>query len=374
MSQTTKMTVVDPYDANHPDNRLSHQTPNPMALARKSEVGQLVLADDSPFMQMAAAAGLNPAAMALELASVVARKPAILKCTRESMIAFMLDAAKLRLPIGRGVYPVPIKGRLEAWVGYKGAKELALRSGSIRDCWATVVFEGDVFEEAQAPIPVVTRHVFGPNKGNMEKAIKVYATLLYPGGRTRMVIFEREKIEWYRNKNRSWRDADSPWQTAPEEMWKAKAILHAVGDLPHNSPELAHLAAMIESEEQPQPARLPGGAEGQPTTDLPGPNTDEGPEELAMFADAPSEDDDQPADMSLGVALAVPVKTRDGRTRTMGEHRNSGLERLLEWSRGKLETDPESVPMLRIANAAARVLRARAAGECQEPPRAAEVA
>lgn len=252
--ESTAVAVVDdPYTP--AGSRLADMTPNPLALARQTKVGQMLLTDDSPFFALATAAGMNPAAMVLELASVVAKKPDLMQAPKAAIIGFMMDAAKLRLTIGRGIYPVLIKGSLEGWVGYMGAKELAMRSGSIRDCWATIVYEGDDFAFSEVPIPQVTRLVRGPNNGNMAKAEQAFATLLYPGGRTRDVLFSREKIESYRARNASHSKADSPWQKSPEEMWKAKAILHAVKDLPRSSPELAHLASMLEREEaDPVPA------------------------------------------------------------------------------------------------------------------------
>lgn len=268
MTATTTDLAVhsgDPYDASDRANHLAPHSANPLALARQTKVGQMLLADDSPFFALASAAGVNAAAMVLDLASVVAKKPEIMTATKASIIGFMLDAAKLRLTIGRGIYPVVIpfnKGkpneeiRLDGWVGYKGGKELAMRSGSIRDCWGTIRFEGDDFEMTEAPIPNVTRHVFGPNRGNMEKAVGVYATLLYPGGRTRAKYFSREKIESYRKRNPTSEWKNSPWVTSPEEMWLAKAILHTVNDLPQSSPEIAHLATMLERESQGDGAPL----------------------------------------------------------------------------------------------------------------------
>lgn len=235
---------------------------NALKLARETKVGQVLLTDNSPFFSLATAAGLNPVAMVLELASVVAKKPELADAPRAALIGFMMDAAKLRLTIGRGIYPVLIKGSLEGWVGYMGAKELAMRSGSIRDCWATIVYEGDDFTFAEVPIPQVTRLVRGPNHGNMAKAEQAFATLLYPGGRTRDVLYSRDKIESYMRRNASHAKSDSPWQKSPEEMWKAKAILHAVKDLPRSSPELAHLASMMEREEAR--AELPAGDPEQP--------------------------------------------------------------------------------------------------------------
>ena len=249
-SNETALAVADPYDASDRRNHLAPHGTNELALARRTNVGQMLLTEDSPFFALASAAGLNPAAMVLELAAVVAKNPAIMQCPKVAIIGFMMDAAKLRLTIGRGIYPVAIKGGLEGWVGYMGAKELAMRSGSIRDVWATIVYEGDDFGFSEAPIPNVTHHNRGPNVGKMAHAVEAYATLLYPGGRTRAVRFSREKIESYMKRNPSHAKSDSPWQKSPEEMWKAKAILHSVNDLPRSSPELAHLAAMLEREEQ----------------------------------------------------------------------------------------------------------------------------
>lgn len=237
--------VLDPYE-DAPENRIANTTPNPLAAARRTKVGALLLAENSPFLALARAANVPAEEMVLQLASVVGKNPDILECSKESIVAFMFDAAKLRLSIGRGIYAVPVKGRLEGWVGYKGAKELAMRSGAIRDVWATVVYEGDDFVFEKAPIPRVTRHDDGPNTGDMGKAVAVYATLLYPGGTTRAKLFTREKIESYQKMNRSAGGASSPWNTRPEEMWMAKAILHTVNDLPHSSAELAHLASMME--------------------------------------------------------------------------------------------------------------------------------
>lgn len=350
----TAVAVVDPYDHTKRENQLSNQRPNAVALAQRSPVGRIVLAEGSQFMQLAAAAGLNAPMMALELASVVARKPAILECKEASIIAFMLDAAKLRLTIGRGIYPVPIKGKLEGWVGYKGAKELACRGGAIRDAWATVVFEGDTFKMVEAPIPTVTEHVYGPNKGKMAKAIAVYCTLLYPGGRTRSKVFDREKIEWYRNKNRSWKDADSPWQTATEEMWLAKAILHTVGDLPHSSPELAHLRDLLEREEREPAPALPSPAEPA--------NTDEGAEDLDTAPAA-----EPTPEQRLAAAHGHGVRFKSGQVRFLSELRNAQIERLRTQARERLDEDPENEDMQRLAGYATLVLEARADGRSVEP-------
>lgn len=354
MTRSTAVAVVDPYDSAAPENKLAVHTGNPMALARKTPIGKIVLAENSVFMQLATAAGMNPAAMTLELASVCARKPAILECSEPTIIAFMLDAAKLRLSIGRGIYPVPIKGKLEGWVGYKGAKELACRGGAIRDAWATVVYDGDDYVFEQAPMPRVTKHVYGPNKGNMDKAIAVYCTLLYPGSTTRMKWFDRAKIEWYRNKNSSWKAADSPWQVSREEMWMAKAILHTVGDLPHSSPEISHLRELLAREEQEPEPQLPPPAEPA--------NTDEGAEDLDITPAA-----EPTPEQRLAAAHGHGVRFKSGQVRFLSELRNAQIERLRTQARERLDEDPENEDMLRLATCATLVLEARADGRSVEP-------
>jgi recombinational DNA repair protein RecT len=367
MSKSTAVQLVDPYDHTHPDNKLSVQTQNPLALARRSPIGQIVLAEDSAFMQLATAAGINAPAMALDLASVAARKPEIMRCTPPSIVAFMLDAAKLKLTIGRGIYPVPIpknKGkvdeelRLEGWVGYMGAKELACRGGIIRDAWATVVFEGDDYEFVNAPVPMVKRHEWGPNKGNMAKAIKVYCTLLYPGHVTRSKEFDREKIESYKKRNKSSGNWDSPWKTAEEEMWQAKAILHTVRDLPHSSPEIGHLRTMLDQQDQEALWQ------GAPVAQLPAPTAthpDEGPEDM------PADEPELTPEQQLRAAHSVFVTFRDGRSRMLSEIRNAQLEKLLTHFREKLDQQPDRDEWVTTASAIAYVLEARKDGRSTEP-------
>lgn len=150
----------------------------------------------------------------------------------------------------------------------------------------------------------------------------------------------------------------------------AKAILHTVGDLPHNSPELLHLGQLLEREEAPQPARLPGGADGAPVTADPGPNTDEGPEDLEAREAADGPADEEPTRPALAQALAFTVRGKNKQPTALADLRNSGLEAWLDWARGKLDADPESPRLQEIANACAVVLEARRAGVVTEPPKA----
>lgn len=376
MSATSKaVAVVNPYDAKAPENQLANVRPDAKAIALRSELGKLLLNNESEFAVMARAAGVEPEGPVLQLIAAARKKPEILKCTEPSIMTFMFDVITLGLVVGRGVFPVPVnhgqgrdrEKRLEAWVGYVGAKELACRGGAIRDCWADVVFEGDDYVFTSAPVPMVTKHVKGPNYGNMKKALKAYATLLYPGHLTRSKEFTRDQIEAFRKKNRGdTTAASSPWVTNTQDMWQAKAILHTTKDLPRKSEAFAHAMAILDrqaSDALPSEGRvaLPAGGEVSAAAD---PEPEEAVEMEEVL---------EPQEMALGVAITIPVTLKGGKVRMMGELRNSGVEAVLAWAREKLESDPESVPLTRIAEAAARVLKARHAGEHPEPPKPAEI-
>ena len=371
------MSAADPnaaFDAEDPysveGSRLAVHTPQPAALALRSELGRLLLDSRSEFAALAKASGLEPERLVLELVAVARKKPEILKCTHDSIMTFMFDAAKTGLVIGRGCFPVPVNDnstrpptkRLECWIGYKGMKELVIYGGTVRDVFAQVRFDGDPWTETLGLHPTI-EHRPGPHFGDMAKALGVYAVAIFRGGLARHKYLSRAKIEDYRRMNRGdTTKATSPWVTHTEEMWKAKAILRLASDLPQN-PRLAHALHVLDRdvggmvEEAFVDAQSPAASAAVPSP-LPA---------IASPADPPA--DVQQLAMSLAEALTVTVKIKGGGFRTMAEHRNSGLLALQAWAREGLEKDPEHVGLLRFATAAGVVLEARGRDECKEPPR-----
>lgn len=359
---------ADPYDHTDERNHLAVHRPNERALAENSKLGAMLLGKQSEFAAVAKAAGLPAERLVLELVAVARKNPAILECTEDSIMTFMFDAAKLGLTIGRGVFPVPVNNRranggrgekrLEAWVGYKGSKELAMTTGAIRDCWAEIHFEGDVFEFERAPVPVVRRHVSGPHFNDMSKALGVYATILFPGNITRSKYLTRDDVDKLRKKSRSdTTSAASPWVTNPREMWQAKAMLQITKDLPQNA-RLAHLQSVQARFDEAAPLDAPA-----PMAQLPAgePVTEGQFEPVEETAAAPT--------MSLGEASAIGITTKGGHARMLGEMRNSGVEAVLTWARAGLEQDPDAQRLQRIAVGCTTVLEARAAGLAKEPPK-----
>lgn len=381
--RTVEGGIVDPYDAAHPDNKMSVQTRQPAALALKDPIGQLILGNQSEFLAIARAANLPAESMALELISVARKKPAIRDCEPESILTFMFDAAKLGLMIGNELDPVPVnhgKGRdrvkrLEAWPNYRGYRTLAIGSGVIRDAYAQVVFEGDDYEFSLTPVPHVERHKPGPNFGNMKHAVAVYATGVYPGGVTRSVELKRAKVMELKARNRGDTTAfDSPWVQHEEAMWQAKAMKVLCKSIPQNKRlrELQEIEARYEvlGAAPAAPALPPAqavhpaeGDEGGDTPVLPG------QEEPQPEAPKPEPTPEQ----KLRAAHSVAIKFRSGHVRMLSEIRSGQLEKLLQAFRDRLQEDPDNDELVHQASAISYVLDARKEGRSPEPAAQPEV-
>ncbi|MBA3854651.1 MAG: hypothetical protein C0503_09555 [Gemmatimonas sp.] len=355
------------------------QTRQPVALALKDPIGQLILGNQSEFLAIARAANLPAESMALELISVARKKPSIRKCEPDSILTFMFDAAKLGLMIGVELDPVPVghgKGnnrvtRLEAWPNYKGYRTLAIGSGVIRDAFSQVVFEGDNYEFSLTPVPHVAKHIPGPNFGKMKHAIEVYATGVYPGGRTRSIRLTRDQVMALRARNRGDTTAnDSPWVQHEEAMWQAKAMKVLAKSIPQNK----RLRALQEVEARyevvsetpalpPAEATHPAeGDEGGDTPVLPG---QEEPQ--------PETKPEPTPEQKLRAAHSVAIKFRSGHVRMLSEIRNGQLEKLLQAYRDRLQEDSDNDELVHQASAIAYVLDARKDGRSPEPAAQPEV-
>jgi phage RecT family recombinase len=102
---------------------------------------------------------LNPERMLKVIFSATLRNPALLECTKESILQSVMMCAQLGLePILGRAYLIPYNNRKNIdgqWVsvkecqmqpGYQGLIDLAKRSGEIADVYAEIVFEKDVHD------------------------------------------------------------------------------------------------------------------------------------------------------------------------------------------------------------------------------------
>ena len=75
------------------------------------------------------------------------KNPKLLQCTRDSMLACLLDCAALGIePDGRRAHLIPYKDKCTLIIDYKGIAELVRRSGEVSDLHADIICENDTFD------------------------------------------------------------------------------------------------------------------------------------------------------------------------------------------------------------------------------------
>ena len=218
-----------------------------VVLATDAQLRDFLMERRGEFAAIAKSSGVEAERLVLELVGVARRKPEILDCTPDSIMTFMFDVSKTGLVIGKGCYAVPVKdhgvAKLECWIGAFGMRELAIYGKAVRDVFAEVVYEGDIFEEILGLYPDI-KHRRGPNAGDPKKLTHAYGVAVFSQTIRRHVLLTRAQIEALRKKNRAdTTSPKSPWVTHPEAMWKAKATLAIAKTLPQN-PRMAAALAM----------------------------------------------------------------------------------------------------------------------------------
>lgn len=163
----------------------------------------------------------------------ISRSPRLMQCSQESLMSALLTSAQLRL-IPDGVlghaYLVPYGDKVVFIVGYKGLRELVLRTDKFKDLRARVVYENDLFSFTYGMAEKL-EHV--PAQGERGEMKAVYAVAEHTGGGANIEVMFKDEIESHRDQySKSWKKADSAWQTAEERMWEKTAIRRLAGRLP----------------------------------------------------------------------------------------------------------------------------------------------
>ena len=167
--------------------------------------------------------------------SLIAKNPKIAECSAQSVIGAVMQASILGFKPVEALgecYFVPYGGSVQFQIGYKGFIKLAQQSGQIKNIFAEVVREGDVFEYELGLYP---RLVHKPNLDS-EGAFKfVYAVAHLQNGGYNFVVLTKNQIEKLRLRNPMTRNNPKPsgaWATDYEAMSKAKAIKQLIKYLP----------------------------------------------------------------------------------------------------------------------------------------------
>lgn len=181
------------------------------------------------------------------LLTAVRNEPKLMKCEPASVIAAAVKAAQLGLEPndGRGLCCIiPYGNQAQYQTMYKGAIELARRSGLVGRVVARVVHEGDTFEQWDDEDGVHFK--YRKAVGDAGPAVLWFAAAWEPSGGPLMdiAVLDREKVEYHR-----------AFSKMPNgQMWSksydAAALKSAVWELLRLLPQSVNLASALEADER----------------------------------------------------------------------------------------------------------------------------
>jgi len=179
------------------------------------------------------------------------QNPALLNCTRESLMQATLQSASLGLmPDGvmGQAYLIPYGEKAQFQIGYQGLIELAYRTDRISGIIADVVHEKDKFEfwrEVAADHFMHKPYEGDDDPGAMTHA---FAIIRRKDGTASVTVLPKSKIE-REHRAHSKAKNSGPWVQHPEAMSKKTAILVAL-KYEQKSSELARAIAVEERVDQ----------------------------------------------------------------------------------------------------------------------------
>lgn len=157
--------------------------------------------------------------------TMVRRAPDLLNCDPVSVLGGMIQAAELGLELS-GVlghcWLIPRdnhrSGRKEATfqMGYRGYRELVMRSGKVLSLQPRIVCAGDEYEVSYGTRPYIEHR---PGKVQGEPVAFYCAAFMAGGGLPDFVDMSRDRVQAWRMQFAPPRKTDrSPWATHPEAM------------------------------------------------------------------------------------------------------------------------------------------------------------
>ena len=184
----------------------------------------IVLADKLDSVSDALPKDFNKARFVQNALALVNENPNIAKYGQQKIMAGLLKGAYLGLDFySKECYLVPYGNDLNYQTDYRGAKKLAKKYSirPIKDIYAKLVHEGDLFEEKI--IGGEQSFDFKPKPFNDGKIIGAFAVVLYTDGG---MAYDTMSLADLENTRRSSKASNSPaWKNFTGEMYK-KTVLH----------------------------------------------------------------------------------------------------------------------------------------------------
>lgn len=184
----------------------------------------IVLADKLDSVSDALPKDFNKARFVQNALALVNENPNIAKYGQQKIMAGLLKGAYLGLDFySKECYLVPYGNDLNYQTDYRGAKKLAKKYSirPIKDIYAKLVHEGDLFEEKI--IGGEQSFDFKPKPFNDGKIIGAFAVVLYTDGG---MAYDTMSLADLENTRKASKASNSPaWKNFTGEMYK-KTVLH----------------------------------------------------------------------------------------------------------------------------------------------------
>ena len=184
----------------------------------------IVLADKLDSVSDALPKDFNKARFVQNALALVNENPIIAKYGQQKIMAGLLKGAYLGLDFySKECYLVPYGNDLNYQTDYRGAKKLAKKYSirPIKDIYAKLVHEGDLFEEKI--IGGEQSFDFKPKPFNDGKIIGAFAVVLYTDGG---MAYDTMSLADLENTRKASKASNSPaWKNFTGEMYK-KTVLH----------------------------------------------------------------------------------------------------------------------------------------------------
>lgn len=149
----------------------------------------------------------------------VANNQALQECEPLSVLTSAMRAASLRLscdPATGQAWLVPFKGKATLVVGYKGLKDLALRTNKYRYLNVATIYDGQTVEEDQLR---GIHKLIGFKSGPKARPIGYLLYMEFMSGYQKSFYMTVEEIhEHARKYSKSYGNETSPWKTATQQM------------------------------------------------------------------------------------------------------------------------------------------------------------
>jgi recombination protein RecT len=149
--------------------------------------------------------------------TTITKSPRLMDCDSMTVVRACIEASQLGLMID-GVlghaYIVPYGKQAQLQVGYRGLTFMAMRTGEIKEIYADVVREGDMFEYEYG-LDKYLRHKPCDGEGDISHA---YAYAQFVNGGSVFTVMNRKQIDGIRKRSKA--SDNGPWVSDYHQMAK----------------------------------------------------------------------------------------------------------------------------------------------------------